>query len=223
MAITRIFAAFVFLSIGSWNASAQELSMHLSVMATIKAQFPERDFNIWSDAKGDLNGDGIPDLALVITASNMESEREERLVVLIGNKDKSYSLLSASDEFCHVRYHYNLDVHKRSLNIRGFSNLHGSSFGLQFKYNDKRKDLELIMDDVIDESEDGNSFSSMRINYLDKKIIYSRKQNKRHKEVVVKFAASEPRGLRGFNCGNYGEDLKERNFYIADDFSFKHW
>ncbi len=46
---------------------------------------------------------------------------------------------------------------------------------------------------------------------------------KKHREVVVKVSAGEPRGLRGFNCGNYQDDLEERNFYIDNDFSFKHW
>ncbi|MFZ6745521.1 hypothetical protein ACO0LC_20035 [Undibacterium sp. JH2W] len=207
----------------SASSTAAEIPDHVRVKAAVDALFPEEQFNVWEFVKGDLNGDGIDDFAAVLTSHREEGERGERLVILAGQKNGSYTVLAASDDFCRVRYHYNLEIQNKSLLVTGYANLHGSNFSLQFRYNSTRKDLELIGENHIDSNDEERSFYRQSINYATDKIILSRKKNKLYKEVEIKMVEHRLAGLQGFNCRSYSDGIKELQFYINEDFSFKQW
>jgi len=210
--------------LSAWASSTvAEIPDHVRVKAAVDALFPEEQFSVWEFVKGDLNGDDIDDFAAVLTNHKEEGERGERLVILAGQKNGSYTLLAASGDFCRVRYHYNMNIQNKSLLVTGYENLRGSSFSLQFRYNASRQDLELIGGNKIENNYEEGSFYRQSINYSTDKIILSRKKNKRYKEVEIKLAEHRLTGLQGFNCRNYSDGIKELQFYINEDFSFKQW
>jgi hypothetical protein len=218
----KLLAGFISLTGFASATAATDIHPFTKAETAVNTLFPNERFSIWTYTSGDLNGDGIDDLGLVLTNTEGEGPRVERLAVLAGQSDGNYSILAVSDEFCNVRYHYNLDVTRKSLLVTGFSNLASpSKFTLQFRYNDQRKDFELIGEGWDDQNEKNTSSYSVSINYITKKIIYSRRKNNKHKEVEIQMKPHSLAGLKGFNCFNYGEDIQERNFYIDDDFVFK--
>lgn len=221
----KLFAVATFsILLSTWASNtAAEIPDHVRVKAAVDALFPEEQFSVWEFVKGDLNGDGIDDFAAVLTSHKEEGERGERLVILAGQKMGSYTLLSASGEFCRVRYHYNMNIQNKSLLVTGYENLRGSSFSLQFRYNSSRKDLELIGENQIENNYEEGSFYRQSINYSTDKVILSRKKNKRYKEVKIKLAEHRLTGLQGFICRDNRDDIKELQFYIHEDFSFKQW
>lgn len=62
---------------------------------------------VWTAAEGDLTGDGIPDVAMVLTGrKGGDAPMEVRLVVLGGSPGGGYRRLSGSGEFCHPSKFY---------------------------------------------------------------------------------------------------------------------
>ena len=147
----RLLSALVIFSIWASCTSAEHTPNYQRALAATASEFPRLDF-IWANAEGDLDGDGLPDLALVLTGNRgADGLREERLIVLVGKPDGSYKILSVSDEFCHVRKFYNLSTSPRggSFEVEGFSSedaSHSDSFTLKFRYNVNLNDFELIGD-----------------------------------------------------------------------------
>ena len=78
----------------------------------IAAMFPQQTFVEWTSTTGDWNGDGVPDLALVLNEVNGPSDRpmEIRLVVLAGTPGGQYTPLSASASYCRAQKFFNLEV-----------------------------------------------------------------------------------------------------------------
>ena len=200
---------------------AEDSPLHSKVLAAVKPLFPDKEFNVWTSAEGDLDGDGIKDIAVVITASPENGSREERLVVLTGNPDKNYSILAISGEFCGVQKFYNLNMDKNSLYVEGVSGVdHNaySSFTLQFRYNAALKDLELIGKTELNE-EYGKSYYKVSVNYLNKTIIHSRKEKNRYKEAKIQMNNPKLFRLQGFDC--LTSESMESHHYIDEKFSVK--
>lgn len=201
-------------------AAAEESRVSIKVQAALKTAFPDEAFSIWNAEAGDVNGDEIEDLSLILTRPDDPGPRKERLAILAGHLDGSYSMLAVSNQFCNARQFYNLSIKGKSLLVTGYSSA-SSHFNLQFRYNDKRKKLELIGEDEVSENEMEKSSYRMSINHLTKKISYSRRKGNRNKEETVYMKSPDLISLQGFDCTTYREKDKERNFYIDEDFVFR--
>ncbi len=197
---------------------------HAATEAVEVAQslFPDKKYEEWTSTTGDLNGDGLNDVVLIVTASDAEAPRSERLVVLLGTTDGRYTAVSVSGEFCQVRYHYNLQIKNSSLLVEGFSSLSGSkSFKLQFRYSTSVGDLELIGHEEFNEDVERNGYYRVSVNYLSGLAIHARKAAKRYKEERAPIAVSPLAKLNGFDCLNH--HFNDGHLYIDDDFSVKRW
>lgn len=175
---------------------------------------------VWARAEGDLNGDAIPDLVLLLTGSKNEGPREERLVVLAGQADGRYKLISVSGEFCHPDKFYNLEIRKNSVFAEAVGHADSSRFSgftLQFRYSAARQDLELIGEEISEENYVENSLSKTSFNRLTQTVVHTRKVGKRVKEARGRLAAAAVLSpLRGFDCGNHV--LSDSPVYIDEDF-----
>ncbi len=188
-------------------------------MLAIAPEFRHLDF-VSAAAEGDLNGDGVLDLSLLLTGRKGEDPREERLFVLIGRADGSYQVLSTSGEFCHPSKFYNLDIKNNSLVVQAVYYADAarfSGFTLQFRYNAGIKDLEHIGEQQDDEDYSSNSHYKVSLNYLTRAAIHSRRAGKRHKEVRGRLIdAPGVLPLNGFVCSGYG--MTNSSVYIDDNF-----
>ncbi len=202
----RLLVTSVLLLTLACNVIAQPNPRFQIADSVIAAAFPEQRLSPWTAAEGDLNGDGIPDMAIVLTGwIGGQDPRGERLVVLIGNRDKSYTVLSMSDEFCNAREFYNLSIEKRSLVVEAFWRVSDriSSSTLHFRYNHQLMDLELIGAENL--SEENVKVSSYKIstNYLNGKVIHTRRDGKKYKEAQAWIDRKPLSRLQGVACESY--------------------
>ena len=226
MSTLRLFSILVLFSAFSWNASAEYTPKYQRAHSAIADTFPEKGprINIWANAEGDLNGDGIEDLGLIVTGwhgSKDVDPRGERLIVVTGNSDESYTVLSISDEFCNVGKFYELRIEQGSLYVQGFTSENSDeseSVTLQFRYNQKLKDLELIGREELSHKYDGSSSYEVSVNYLTGKMIHSRRKGNSYKLRKGRLIRKGLYRLQGFNCATY--DRNEPSLYI-EDFSSK--
>ena len=175
--------------------------------AAIAALFPQQTFVEWTSTTGDWNGDGVPDLALVLNEVNGPSDRpmEIRLVVLAGTPGGQYTPLSASASYCRAQKFFNLEVKGASLFVTAVDKAEGDALGtttLQFRFNPRRGDFELIgKESVWTSGKDGGRSS---VNYLSGKFITSERVKGRLKVSQEKrFAVPALAVLKGFDCDVY--------------------
>jgi FG-GAP repeat len=221
MKALRLFAVSIFLCICAVHASDVKTPRNQSALSTIALNFPYLKF-IWSIAEGDLNGDGVPDLAVVVTGSNNDGPREERLFVLAGNPDGSYRVISVSNEFCHVSKFYELDIRKNSVFVQAYEYAdaaRASSYTLQFRYNAKFKDLVFVGEETRDESYNDGSYYRVSMNYLTKTVVHTRQAGKRHKEAKGRLNNAAILRLQGFDCSNRGPS--DSSVYIDEKFKLQ--
>ena len=120
-----------------------------STKAAVAALFAQQTFVEWTSTTGDWNGDGVQDLALVLNEVNGPSDApmEIRLVVLAGTPGGRYTLLSASASYCSAQKFFNLEAKGASLLVTAVDKAEDNASGnttLQFRFNPKRGDFELI-------------------------------------------------------------------------------
>lgn len=188
----------------SFCFSAEYGLQQQKALSAIPSEFRHFDF-IWANAEGDLNGDGIPDVAMVLTGRRTENDPlEERLFVLTGNPDGSYKVFSISAEFCHPSKFYNLDIAKNSLfaqMVEYADATRVSSYTLQFRYNSKLNDLELIGEEKNAESYEEGSMERTSTNYLTGKVIHTTKIGSKTKTRTERIGKSaHPTRLNGYSC-----------------------
>lgn len=202
--------ALVLLFLASMAVAAQDLPPDVDVEQVLHDHFPGRQFSVWTLEAGDLNGDGIDDIALIVTAPRENTQNDERLLVLAGNRDKTFSVLALSAEFCHVRKFYNLSIARSSLYVQGVlteNGAAGSSMTLQFRYNPRRKDLELIGHEYSSEDYRQNSSERVSTNYLTGVVHRERNvKNKRKQSRVQMPRRAGLLSLNGFDCLTYQQD-----------------
>lgn len=204
------------------SVSAEYTTTGKKAISAIAAAYPRLTF-IWTSAEGDLDGDGIADLALVVTGPGGEGpRREERLFVLTGNPDGSYKVLSVSDEFCSVSKFYNIDIKKNSVFVQAFEYAdaaRASSYTMQFRYSARLKDLEFVGEESLDENYGDSSYYSVSNNYLNRTAIHSRHARKRHREVKVRLNNWPMLSMQGFDCVNRGSP--DPTVYIDENFKVR--
>lgn len=211
------------------NALAQaDTDMFSRIHSNLTAIFPDRHFSIWEGTNGDLDGDGIKDYAAVIVLDGNESRREERLVVLVGTSDGNFRPLSVSGQFCEPKKFYNLSIRSNSLFVESVNKADASAkngFTLQFRFNPRVGDFELIGSETNEVEYDENSSYKVSVNYLKKVVKHSRllgksyferrtttngieeivehsRRSSRHKETTAHFDSSVLLRLQGFDCAS---------------------
>ena len=244
----RLLSALVVFSIWASCASAEYTPKYQRALAATAPEFPHLDF-IWANAEGDLDGDGLPDLVLVLTGNRgADGARDERLIVLAGKPDGSYKILSVSDEFCSTRKFYDLSTSPqgRSFEVEGVSSgdaSHSDSFTLKFRYNVNLNDFELVGREDRSTNYDEDSTYRVSINYLtgvaiqtrqlgknyierritddgtEEVVKYSRRSSK-HKEVKTKFNSTVLFRLQGFDCSRYVDEDPAANLPLRIDEDF---
>jgi len=192
------------------------------LQAAVDTALPTKGFSIWTSAKGDLDGDGIADLAAVVVNLSGEGPREERLLVLAGTPGGGYTPLSVSGQFCEANKGYNLEITATSLLVQGVWRAESSgmdSFTMQFRYNPKLRDFELIGREDLAENYDARSSYRASVNYLAKVAIYTRIAGKKRKDLKAPLKQPAVLRLRGFNCGD--ESPMDPLVYINEDFTVR--
>ena len=144
--------------------------------AAIAAMFPQQTFVEWTSTTGDWNGDGVPDIALVLNEVNGPTDKpmEIRLVVLAGTPGGQYTPLSASASYCRAQKFFHLEVKGTSLLVTAVDKAEGDDLGsttLQFRFNPQRGDFELIGKETVWTS--GKDGGRSSVNYLSGKFITS--------------------------------------------------
>ena len=173
----------------------------------IAAMFPQQTFVEWTSTTGDWNGDGVPDLALVLNEVNGPSDRpmEIRLVVLAGTPGGQYTPLSASASYCRAQKFFHLEAKGTSLLVTAVDKAEGDDLGsttLQWRFNPQRGDFELIGKETVWTS--GKDGSRSSVNYLSGKVITSERVKGRLKASQEKrFAVPALAVLKGFDCDVY--------------------
>ncbi len=175
--------------------------------AAIAAMFPQQTFVEWTSTTGDWNGDGVPDIALVLNEVNGPTDKpmEIRLVVLAGTPGGQYTPLSASASYCRAQKFFHLEVKGTSLLVTAVDKAEGDDLGsttLQFRFNPQRGDFELIGKETVWTS--GKDGGRSSVNYLSGKFITSERVKGRLKVSQEKrFAVPALAVLKGFDCGVY--------------------
>ena len=205
MRILRLLSVSILFCVESLCAFAENTPIVQKALIVIAPQFPHLK-SVWANAEGDLNGDGIRDLALLLVGQKGEdAPQEERLFVLTGNPDGSYGLLSVSAEFCHPRKFYNLDIGNSFLFVKMVEtadSASASSYTFQFRYNAKLHDLEQIGAETHAESyEEPYDEERTSSNYLTGKEIHTAKRGGKTKTTTERIAGSALPRLNGFSCG----------------------
>lgn len=183
-------------------ASAQAPSAPRQWLDRLAPALAYLDF-VWESAEGDLNNDGLPDLAMVITGSrDDQAPREERLVVLTGQPGGGYRLLSVSGEFCHPSKFYNLEIRRQSLYVTMVETADASrmgSFTRHYRYNARLQDMELIGEDSHSEDQQGH-FAHTSANYLTGQAIETTRERGRTRTRSSRIAAPAHPALQGQAC-----------------------
>lgn len=180
-----------------------------SAKAAVAVLFPQQTFVEWTSTTGDWNGDGVQDLALLLNEVNGPSDRpmEIRLVVLAGTPGGQYTLLSASASYCRAQKFFNLEAKGASLLVTAVDKAEDNASGhttLQFRFNPRRGDFELIGKETVWTS--GKESGRSSVNYLSGKFITSERVKGRLKTSQEKrFAVPALAVLKGFDCDVYDD------------------
>ena len=179
--------------------------------AAIAAMFPQQTFVEWTSTTGDWNGDGVPDLALVLNEVNGSSDKpmEIRLVVLAGTPGGQYTPLSASTSYCRAQKFFHLEAKGTSLLVTAVDKAEGDDLGsttLQWRFNPQRGDFELIGRENVWNA--GKEEGRTSVNYLTGKFITSERVKGRLKVSKEKdFRVPSLAVLSGFNCDAYDDGV----------------
>lgn len=203
MTLLRLLSLSVLFCMSSVCVSAEENFKPKIALSAIPAEFRYLDA-MRANAEGDLNGDGIPDMAMVLTGQKgADGPDEERLFVLTGTPGGSYKILSVSGDFCHPRNFYELDVGNKSLYVRMVEyadSARESSYTLQFRYNAKLNDLELIGSETHSESYQEDVEERTSTNYLTGKAIHTTRTGKKVKTKSERVVNPAHPRLNGYSC-----------------------
>lgn len=208
---SRFISAFITLLTMAATASAQPQEFS-SAEAAVAALYPGHKFVEWTSTTGDWNGDGVQDRALVLNEVDGRSDgpMEIRLVVLAGTTTGRYRTLSASSNYCAAQKFYNLEAKGPSLFVTAVDKAEGdvlASTTLQFRFNRRRGDFELIGKENVWEVE-GKEYGRSSANYPAGKLItYERVKGRIKTSKEKRFAVPSMAVLNGFNCNTYDDGV----------------
>lgn len=211
MRCSRFLFAFITLLTMAITATAQPREFS-SAEAAVAALYPGQKFVEWASTTGDWNGDGIQDRALVLNEVDGRSDgpMEIRLVVLTGTKTGRYLPLSASSSYCAAQKFYNVEAKGTSLFVTAVDKAEGdvlASTTLQFRFNQRRGDFELIGKENVWEVE-GKEYGRSSVNYPAGKLItYERVKGRTKSSKEKRFAVPSLAVLNGFNCNTYDDGV----------------
>ena len=180
--------------------------------AAIAAMFPQQTFVEWASTTGDWNSDGVPDLAFVPNEVNGPPDRpmEIRLVVLAGAPGGQYAPLSASASYCRAQKFFHLEAKGASLLVTAVDKAEDNASGnttLQFRFNPKRGDFELIGKENLWEVQ-GKEYGRTSVNYLAGKLtLYERVKGRVKVNKEKRFEAPRLARLNGFDCNSYDDGV----------------
>ena len=204
---TSVLLALWSFTVGCW---AQE-PPYSSPEAAITGLFPLQNVDEWVYEQGDLNGDGIPDRAMILTHSPGNGPFETYLVILAGAPGGQHVPLSVSTQYCDARKFFNLVIKGSSLYVQAVLNLSSDSSvtnTLQFRYNKKRADLELIGAENLSESFNDESSQRISTNYRTGTVIhYAHKQGRTRQTQRSRFQPARLALLNGFDCARAYVDI----------------
>lgn len=165
------------------------------------------DFNEWTTERGDVNGDGIEDIAMILSySSDGTGGIRTRLVVLAGRADGGLAVLSESARYCDAQKFFNLRIEKGSLYAEAVQKADSTYFGsntLQFRFNKRLGDLEVSGQELRWDSYDDESSGSWSKNLLTGAVVES--EVVRGRTIQSKRAKEQRRPLmrlNGFDCNN---------------------
>lgn len=180
----------------------------------IHALFPHEQFVEWTSTPGDWNGDGIGDVAIVLAQMDgpVADPREMRVVVMAGTATGSYVPLSVSSSYCVAQKFYNLEAKGPSLFVTEVHRAEGDTLinrTLQFRFNAKRADLELVGREEISETY-GKEHHRTSVNYVTGKAVqYDQVRGRARKEATSRFKPAPLARLNGFNCTTHSDGLPQ--------------
>lgn len=222
----QLFLAFALLGHATGALSTEESAQRFLQSQPWAGASTPREVHVLWGAKGDLNGDGIPDYAaLVDVRVEAGAETEERLVVLAGAADGSYQLLSQSGTYCGAGKNgkfYELRVHANSLFVQAVWVAEGERFfasTLQFRFNRSINDLQLIGEE--EEQRDKGQDYKVSTNFLTGAMLFSRVGERQRRAVKAKAQLVKTPLLRlqSFQC--FSQDELRPSVYIDENFKVK--
>lgn len=160
---------------------------------------------LWTQAEGDLNGDGMADVAMLLTGSTgTDAGRDERLVILAGTPAGGYRVLSVSADFCHPSKFYNLEIRRGALLVETVETADGGRWGSttrRFRYNAGRQDLELIGEDTRSEDESSGEAERGSTNFLTGQHVSTTRSKGKTKTTTRQLGITARPFLNGWDCG----------------------
>lgn len=165
------------------------------------------DFNEWTQERGDVNGDGIEDVALILSySSDGPGGIRTRLVVLAGRAEGGFAVLSESARYCDAQKFFNLLIEKGSLYAEAVQKADSTYFGsdtLQYRFNKRLGDLEVMGQELRWDSYDDESSGSWSKNLLTGAVVES--EVVRGRTIKSKRSKEQRRPLMrldGLDCNN---------------------
>lgn len=189
-------------------AAFAQVNVFSSPAAAISELFPNMKVSEWTSMEGDWNGDGIKDLAMILSYFPEDRPFETRLVVLAGAPGGKYLPLSISSKYCDAQKFFNLNAKGDSLLVTEVHNAEGDAFitnTLQFRFNKQHGDFELIGKE---NKSEGKEYGRSSVNYLAGKYIdYERVRGRIRVKEQKRFEALSLARLNGFNCDKYFDGM----------------
>ena len=204
--LRHLTALAILMDAGTGFAQTTEFS---SPEAAIAAMFPNEEYVEWTSAHGDWNADGAKDLAMILVRSGASTYDSSsiRLVVLAGMSEGKLTPLSVSSSYCSAQKFFNLEAKGRSLFV---SEVHKSDSDgqatntLQFRFNSKLGDFELIGREDVWESFHENIYGRMSVNYLNgASVEYERLGGRVKEKTNNRFSVSQLARLSMFDCDGF--------------------
>lgn len=188
-------------------AQAQAFGSAANYIASLNnASTPRANsFNEWTSERGDLNGDGVADLAMIVSyADDSGGGIRTRLVVLSGVASGGYVVLSESAEYCSAQKFYNLSIQGAVLYVQAVHKADANEIAsetIQFRFNYRLGDFEAVGRESAWKSYSSNSWGTLSENLLTGKNIESKKGLGRAVSTKKLTKPAQPLvRLSGFSC-----------------------
>ncbi|MBO9537872.1 hypothetical protein [Herbaspirillum sp.] len=215
MRISSAICAIAFLSL---TPNAQAESMPSNAEKILSEIFPS--MQIRSTTMGDLDGDGISDIATVL-AGTSAGEHAQQIVVLQGVQPGQYQLWSRSNPFAELRKGGpDLEIRKGSIFLyyRDVTCCAAGYRHLQFKFNGQQFRLIGVRVGETSTREEDDFERDVSFNVITGDKVETKRVGKQKKQIKTKIPTKESQALDefGMDLASWIEDAIQ--FDIKDDF-----